>query len=186
MPERATHHEHHKPRPQAEHAPEQRHFKANSEHNEHKRPQAEHAPLDELEKRVKHEAKTAAEAAHSEKEAPQGSSAHVGRELKQQTLQRTLRRIRKQLSAPDRAFSKVIHQPVVDSISQITGKTIARPSGLLGGSICAFIGSSAFLWMAKYYGFNYNYLMFALLFVAGFAVGMILELLILAFRRKQA
>src|ERR1035438_8853730 len=50
--------------------------------------------------------------------------------LKAQTLNLTLQKTRQQLSKPQKAFSKVIHQPQVDAISEATSKTIARPMGL--------------------------------------------------------
>lgn len=187
MSERSPHpqgHEHHKPKHSVEHQPTVEHHKPHHE-KEHKHEAKEHAPLPELKNRAKEEAIASKEAVGTEKETPQAHTDYVSRELKKQTLQRTMTRVRKQLSAPGRTFSKVIHQPVVDVVSQASSKTVARPSGLLGGSIVAFVGSSAFLWMARYYGFQYNFLLFAMLFVGGFALGMIIELLLFAVRRKK-
>lgn len=113
------------------------------------------------------------------------SQQYVGRQLKDMTFQRTLTRIRHKLPATDKALSKVIHQPVVEAISQVGEKTVARPSGVLGGSIFAFLGSSLFLWASKHYGFRYNYLLFVIFFVGGFALGLALELLIHLARRKK-
>lgn len=185
MSERGHHphsNEHFKPK-HAEHEPRQEHHKPHE--REHKHEAKKHAPLPELENRAKEEAISAADAVHTEKDTAPQANTFISRALKQQTFHRTLTRVRKQLSAPNRALSKVVHQPVVDAVSQATGKTIARPSGLLGGSIVAFVGSSVFLWMAKYYGFSYNYLLFAMLFVAGFALGMIIELVIFSIRRAR-
>ncbi len=183
MAERSAHRpEHHKPQERQELHQERQAHRATPEHD---KPKAEQLPVSELEQRAKQEAMPASEAFQEAQETPQAQSRYIGRQLKQQALQRTLTRVRKQLSAPGRAFSKVIHQPVVDSISQATGKTVARPSGLLGGSLCAFLGSSVFLWMARHYGFTYNYLLFVFLFIGGFAIGMILELSLFALRRKK-
>lgn len=143
--------------------------------------------LAELEQQANEEAKSAAESVSHKVEKPrEDGSEYVSGELKRQKLDHTFTQVRKHLSAPNRAFSKVIHQPAIESISNATGKTIARPSGVLGGAIMAFIGSSAFLWAAKHYGFSYNYLLFVIFFVGGFVVGMALELLLFAFRRKKA
>ena len=65
----------------------------------------------------------------------------------------------------------------MESISNVGAQTIARPSGLLGGSIAAFAGSLTLYFLAKQYGFRYNYLMMFMLFVGGFAIGGIVELL---------
>jgi hypothetical protein len=113
------------------------------------------------------------------------STQYVGRELKNMTLQRTLTRVRHKLSGPDKSLSKVIHQPVVDAVSRVGEQTVARPSGVLGGAICAFLGSCLFLWASKHYGFRYNYFLFFLFFVGGFAIGLVIELMVYLSRRKQ-
>lgn len=118
--------------------------------------------------------------------APQ--STHVNQELKTITLRRELQHIRRQLPAPDRVLSKVIHQPVVRATSEAVGNSLSRPSGLLGGGLVAFIGSASYLYLAKHIGFSYNYLLFFFLFIAGFALGLFLELLVWAAtaRRRHA
>ncbi|HLC91628.1 MAG TPA: hypothetical protein VJC09_01090 [Candidatus Saccharimonadales bacterium] len=103
---------------------------------------------------------------------------NANRELKSEALRRTLNRTRKHLSKPQRALSKVIHQPAIDAVSKVGEKTIARPTGLLTGSIIALAGSSYLLYSAKHYGYEYNYLSVLLLFVSGYVVGLVIELLV--------
>lgn len=110
-----------------------------------------------------------------EKDEPQ---AIVNSELKGMAYQRTLNRVRKDLSAPERAFSKVIHNKTIESVSEVASKTVARPSGILAGGIVAFLGSSTFLWLTKHYGYEYNFLLLMMFFVAGFALGLLIELFI--------
>lgn len=110
----------------------------------------------------------------------------VNAELKDMAYRRTLRRTQAKLSAPDRTLSKVIHHPVVEAVSEVAGKTVARPSGILAGGIFAFIGSSAFLWIARHYGYEYNYLLFALFFIGGFFVGLLLELFIRVASKRRS
>lgn len=112
----------------------------------------------------------------------------INRELKAITLRRELQMIRRKLPAPQRAFSKIVHQPVVRAISETASKTISRPSGLLGGGLVAFFGTSIYYYLAQHIGFTYNGFLFILLFVGGFVVGVALEFLIhLAIRsRNQA
>lgn len=111
----------------------------------------------------------------------------VDKELKADAYNKTLRRIRGSLSAPNRAFSRVVHNRTVESISNVSAKTVARPSAFLGGSAGALIGSTVLLYMAKHYGFTYNYTVFLVLFVGGFAVGLLVELVFrLLFRRKTS
>lgn len=103
---------------------------------------------------------------------------NVNRELKAITLRRELNHIRQKLPAGDRALSKVIHQPVVRVVSEAAGKTISRPSGMLGGGLVALIGTSAYLWIANSSGIAYNYFVFLALFFGGFAVGLVLEVIV--------
>jgi hypothetical protein len=112
------------------------------------------------------------------------STLHINKELEIMAYQRTLNRTRKNLSKPSRAFSKIVHQPTIESVSEFTGKTIARPSGVLVGGIAAFIGSSLFLWISRYYGYEYNFLLFALFFTGGFFVGLLLEVGYKLLRRR--
>lgn len=141
--------------------------------------------LPELAHKAKEEALPTEAVRISETKSAEPSAQYVGRELKSLAFQRTLTRVRRQLSVPSRAFSKVIHQPVVTAVSKAGEQTVARPSGVLGGSLCAFIGSSVFFWASKHYGFRYNYLLFAVFFIAGFAIGLTIEMLTFIFHRRS-
>lgn len=110
----------------------------------------------------------------------------VQKELKADAYKRTLRKVQSNLPVPARVFSKVVHQPVIDAISSVAGKTIARPSAFLGGSFFALLGSAVLLYMTKNYGFTYNYAVIFMLFVGGFAVGLVLELLLRVVLRRKA
>lgn len=103
---------------------------------------------------------------------------HINRELKSITLNRELTAIRRRLSAPQRTLSKVIHQPAVSAISEPVGKTVTRPSGLLGGGLMAFVGSSGYLYLTRHNGMRYSYFVFVVLLAGGFAFGLLLELLV--------
>ncbi len=106
------------------------------------------------------------------------SHGRINQDLKRITLQRELTQIRRKLSKPERALSKVIHQPVVRAVSEVSSKTVSRPSGLLGGGILAFAGTTGYLLLARNQGFKYNYAVFLALFAGGFIVGLILELIV--------
>ena len=114
-----------------------------------------------------------AEAAKAEPE-----STLITPELKAATKNRQLKQVQRRLPGSSRALSKVIHQPAIRVISEAAGNTISRPSGLLGGGLIAFLGSAVYLYLTKHVGMPYNYFVFSLLFVGGFAVGLILELIV--------
>jgi hypothetical protein len=140
---------------------------------------AEKADSSELRNKVEQQAVSGKEITVGEKQsttrAPEfGAYA----EMKGQAYKMTLGRIRQRLSAPERVMSKAMHNKVVDTASEVLGKTAARPSGILGGGIVALIGSSILLYMAKKYGFEYNFFIFFVLLATGFAIGLFAELLI--------
>lgn len=123
-------------------------------------------------------------------EAPsQPKPTYANKELKAIALRRTLKHLQHDLPAGQRMLSKFIHQPAVRRVSAATGQTIARPSGLLGGGVCALLGTLIYLYLAKHIGFSYNYLLFLLFFGGGFIVGLLVELgahALASFRAKRS
>ena len=109
----------------------------------------------------------------------------VYNEMKSQTYARTLGRVRSRLSAQDMAMSKFMHNKVVESLSNGVSKTAARPSGILGAGIVTLLGSSVLLYMAKHYGFQYNFFFFFVLLAAGFVLGILVELVIRAYAKSK-
>lgn len=99
----------------------------------------------------------------------------VNKDLKNLKYKRTLQSVRKDLKPSERVLSRIVHNQTVDALSEAAGKTVARPSGFLTGSIVAFLGSSAYLWITKHNGYEYNFLFFVMLFAAGFGLGLLVE-----------
>jgi hypothetical protein len=142
---------------------------------------AEHAPKDNIEaiqKSIESTAISGKELSIGEKEKPVSSSPlFVTRKLKNDAYKRLMKKTQSHLSKSERSFSKVIHRPAVEKTSEIASKTIARPSGILFGGIAAFVATVFLLIVSKRAGFTYNYLFFFLVFVGGYFVGLIAELL---------
>jgi hypothetical protein len=95
--------------------------------------------------------------------------------LKNDAYAKYMHKIHGHLNPVERSFSKVIHSPIIEPVSEMSAKTIARPSGILGGGIAALVGSGVVLYMAKHYGFEYNFTTFLVLLVSGFAAGLLIE-----------
>lgn len=106
-------------------------------------------------------------------------------ELLSQTYQRTLVSVRNRLSKPEKTFSKTVHNPLVEKASDLAGSTIARPSGILFGSIFSFIGSLVGYIIARRLGGEIPYSIFAFMFVVGFVFGLILEMLIVFYKKRK-
>lgn len=109
----------------------------------------------------------------------------IDKAVKALKFKQTMKQVRSQLPAGQRALSKLVHQPVVQKVSEVSAKTVTRPSGLLGGGLLAFAGSAVYFYLAKHVGFQYNYLIFVLFFVGGFFAGIVLEFVIWAVRPKH-
>lgn len=99
-------------------------------------------------------------------------------ELRAITLRRELQHIRRKLSKPQQTLSKVVHQPLIRAVSEGAGKTVSRPSGLLGGGIVSFVGVATYYLLVRHMGYAYNNAIFFMLFIGGFIAGVIIEMLV--------
>lgn len=94
------------------------------------------------------------------------------------TYNRTMKQVQSELSAPSRAFSKVIHNKGVEKASDALESTIARPNAMLAGAIFAFIVTLAIYLIAK----NYGYRLSGFETIGGFILGWVIGLLFDYFR----
>ena len=95
--------------------------------------------------------------------------------IKQKTYQKTIKNTQKHLKPLPRAFSRIVPNPVVESSSVVLEKTLARPQGIILGSLFGLAGSLFMYFTAKKFGFSYNFLVFGLLYVGFYIVGLIVE-----------
>src|SRR5665213_1678621 len=114
------------------------------------------------------------------------SDSLVSADLKKSTFHKEIKHIRRKLTPNERVMSRLIHQPFIRTVSEVSSKTISRPSGLLGGGVVAFLGTSGYLYLTKDIGIKYNYTVFLVLLVLGFIVGLVLEALIRLTRQRRS
>ncbi len=143
-----------------------------------KTPEIDAGTVERLHHKAEDEAVSGKEITVGERQESSSTAFTINKDLKQQSYKKTLQRIRASLPAPQRILSRIVHQPTVEKISTVGAATAARPSGILGGAIFAFLGSVSLVILSKRLGFTYNYLVFFVLFVGGFAVGLIVELMV--------
>ncbi|MEK9195919.1 MAG: hypothetical protein AAB914_00975, partial [Patescibacteria group bacterium] len=116
-----------------------------------------------------------------------GTTHIISKDLRSNSLKQVLKRTQKRLPFDQRALSKFIHKPLVDSVSEVSSKTIARPSGLAMGGAFSLLSSLFILWASYFFGYSYNFLIGIMAFVGGFVAGVLIELVLKAiFRRKNA
>lgn len=94
---------------------------------------------------------------------------------KEHYFAQTVKRTQKKLPTHEKTFSKFLHQPVVEKVSDVGGATVARPSGLLFGGIFSVIASLIILYICRRYGYEYNFLVGMASFAGGFAIGLLVE-----------
>lgn len=102
-------------------------------------------------------------------------SIRIDKQVKNKAYKDTIKKTQRRLPRRQRAFSKIIHQPTIEAVSEFGSKTVARPSALLSSGIFALVGTSLLVWITRYYGFRYNFFMYVAFLVLGFLVGLAVE-----------
>lgn len=82
---------------------------------------------------------------------------------------------RSHMRPTSRAFSRIIHNRAVETASEITGKTVARPNAILSGSIAAFIITLIVYVIARYFGYPLSGSETIIAFAGGWALGMLYD-----------
>lgn len=103
----------------------------------------------------------------------------------QQTYSQAVKSLQRRLSPASRAFSQVIHQPVVETLSNSAEKTIARPSLLLGAITGALIVTVVLYVVARSNGYVFTPIFSIAALIIGGAVGLVLEFLRFAFTGRS-
>lgn len=144
--------------------------------------------IEHLRENVEDTAKSRSEKLNSEIDENQSSAPSTTvytQNVKKAAYNKELNRARKHMSKPQKTFSKFIHNPTIESVSEFSSKTVARPSGLLGGGIFAAFGTITLYIMSRYYGFEYNFFIYIILLVLGFLIGVCVELIVYPLIKKQ-
>lgn len=110
----------------------------------------------------------------------------IDRHVKGKAYKKELHRVQTHLPKSQRSFSKFIHSGPIEAISEVGGKTVARPSGLLGGGLVALVGTSVLLLVSRHYGFRYNFFVFIALLLGGFLLGLVGEMLVRSVRKTRS
>jgi hypothetical protein len=103
---------------------------------------------------------------------------YITKKIKATKFKETMSVVQSQLKPVNRRLSRIIHQTAVETISEVGSKTIARPSGIIGGGIISLVGSSLAIIVAKKIGFEIPHSLFLILFVCGFILGLFVEYII--------
>lgn len=101
---------------------------------------------------------------------------------RKESFQKTMTIIQSQMSSPSRTFSRVIHNPVVEKMSEAAGRTVARPNAILAGSLAAFILTLVIYLVARSRGYPLSGSETIAAFALGWAIGLIVDYARAAYR----
>jgi hypothetical protein len=87
----------------------------------------------------------------------------------------TMKLIQREMSAPARVFSKVIHAPLVEKTSDMIGGSFARPDAILAGSTAALVLVSAVYVLARTFGYRLSGFETIGSFILGWVVGIVYD-----------
>lgn len=96
---------------------------------------------------------------------------------KKLAYKQTMRHIQSEMPPTSRVFSKVIHSPIVESTSDVIGKTVARPNAVLAGSFTAFVVTLGLYSLAQYIGFPLSGFEMIGAFIVGWIIGILFDFL---------
>jgi hypothetical protein len=94
---------------------------------------------------------------------------------KSTSYKKTLRAVQSELPVGSRIFSKVIHNPVVEKVSDVAGNTVARPNAMLSGAVFAFILTLGVYILAKTLGYRLSGFETIGAFILGWVLGLIYD-----------
>ncbi len=135
-----------------------------------------------LEYASKLERESNAEARH---DSPAEKRGVISKRERRASYETTMTEVRTQMSAPSRAFSSIIHQPVVEKISDVVGGTIARPNAVLSGSVTAFLLTMAIYLVARFNGYGLSGTETIAAFTIGWLIGIAFDYLRLIITGKK-
>ncbi len=86
----------------------------------------------------------------------------------------TMTNMQSQLPKSSRAFSKVIHNPVVEKTSEVIGNTVARPNLVISGAIGSLASVVVYV-IARKYGYELSGFETIGFFILGWTIGAVIE-----------
>jgi hypothetical protein len=99
----------------------------------------------------------------------------ISKHEKAASYKKRMKQIQDELPAPERMFSKLIHNPVVEKVSAVAGATIARPNAILSGAVVAFFLVLAVYLVAKNLGYPLSGFESIGAFIIGWVIGVLYD-----------
>ena len=117
----------------------------------------------------------AEEVKQEKKKQPAKAERLITKEDRKDSFKKTMETVQSQLPKSSRTFSKVIHNPTIEKVSEVTGRTVARPNAILSGSVAAFVLTLAIYTLAKINGYPLSGFETIAAFTIGWLAGMLFD-----------
>lgn len=133
--------------------------------------------IDSIRKLIENHAQTGEKTNINNKlKAPAEQSHHyLTKKIKTEQYKKTLHITRQNLRSSEAVFSRFIHKPIVETISEVSVKIIARPVAIISGAIITIIGGLTVFVIAKKIGFTLPFSLIIVLYFSGYLFGLLLE-----------
>lgn len=99
----------------------------------------------------------------------------VNKKERDASYKQHMKQVQSELKPTARAFSKLIHNPVVEKTSEAVGSTIARPNAILSGAVVAFLLVLGVYLVAKFYGYPLSGFETIGAFIVGWILGLLYD-----------
>lgn len=110
-----------------------------------------------------------------EKEAAPERRGAPSKQERAKAFDATMENVRKDMSLPQKTFSKLIHNRSVEVASEAIGSTVARPNVILAASASALLFTTVAYVVARYYGYVLSGFESIATFAIGWVVGILFE-----------
>jgi hypothetical protein len=151
---------------------------------------------EKAEKEARHEALKEAvsvERGSAEKKGKEASSSPakrrhgvVSKKERDASYKHHMKQLQSELKPTQRAFSKFIHNPVIEKTSDVVGNTVARPNAVLSGAIVAFVLVLAVYLISKFYGYTLSGFETIGAFIVGWILGILYDFFKVMITGKKA
>lgn len=110
----------------------------------------------------------------------------VSKKERNASYARHMKQLQNELPPAKRAFSRFIHNPVVEKTSDAIGNTVARPNAILAGAVVSFVLVLAVYVISKFYGYTLSGFETIGAFIAGWVLGILYDFLKVMITGKKA
>jgi hypothetical protein len=99
----------------------------------------------------------------------------ISKKQRNDSYKKTIKQVQDELSDGNRIFSKIVHNKVIEKISDTVSNTIARPDAMLSGAFFAFIITLIVYIVAKTIGYSLSGFETIAAFIIGWIFGIIYD-----------